>query len=973
MITINGTNYTKYCMYPKSTQKTLDESLNQGVLVFKNLTLSEPFEPLSEVSIDGNEWLVAVDSVDQTRFGASPLYKHDLTLIEKAKELERYFVDSCTFRNPLVKLYLDSPINAPYRNLQVNEIKALFEEAFGYSTFLQTPTLDNTLMSINSSLIKTPKAIGTDYTSTQFNSITGLNSGSSALFGFNTGFILKNPNGEIIDSEVKYNTVNTTTVSFANATKGNYSLYCLVDKWSNQTSPHTSLVQGICFTITVINDLDELSDWTITDVVNRLLAITETQRYGDTPRFNFNSTQATKYSTVLAPEFNFTKGNLFEALKQIGGYIHAIPELNGTEISFKELGQREYATIPENHVAYSSTQSIDQFCSEIDTNVNNLVNLDDSKSGSIIEPYADGLKTTRTETGTAIITDDNCHFETTMPIESIDSLEIGYLSDNEYIGDATKYVFEKSEYDALSSYSGEYPWSKAYALYFKQGTRNIYGLQFEENDAVSPIFKQPAIINIVEAITGNSYSTLFNTESIMKLQYRIKYKPLINARLKQRKSYIGATNKKSILAYNQSANKVDTDYYGENLKGMVERLGNIEKAYTYVVSKESETPQVGQIFNKDYYISVVKEEEYGSFRKYTLGLSKDFNRLNEYVGVDNNKRYYEVDERATIDRFVVYEDYLVVSDDFDMEEAEHDKSICTIIMAVILRQNFITPSSIDFYTTNNITCMNIMTYDKDMQEISNVVLPAITSHLGNSAFYQIQFEDNFGVGNKIEYMLTDHKGTQSQIEYGDDYGRAEYLGIEGLNNPFIYGTVNNYATAVNYGMLIPDINNEYTNGLFESTTYTLDGNDWIPTRTPIILKKDSAERIIFAYQIHCVTDKENVIIGSGLPKKLGTKPITYNEAEHVDCYIMDREIGKFESIINDLPATAVSYTIESAYSTTDIANKQLTFSSITANTDGKSIVMVDRTTKELIYAINQDIVSGQAYQLPKMCFRHKIF
>ena len=91
--------------------------------------------------------------------------------------------------------------------------------------------------------------------------------------------------------------------------------------------------------------------------------------------------------------------------------------------------------------------------------------------------------------------------------------------------------------------------------------------------------------------------------------------------------------------------------------------------------------------------------------------------------------------------------------------------------------------------------------------------------------------------------------------------------------------------------------------------------------------------------------------------------------EHADVYIMDREIGKFEKSIEDLPDSSlkISYTVD-----IDSTNKQLVLGSITANSNGKSIVLVDRTSKELVFAINQDVVSGQAYQLPKMCFRHKI-
>lgn len=83
---------------------------------------------------------------------------------------------------------------------------------------------------------------------------------------------------------------------------------------------------------------------------------------------------------------------------------------------------------------------------------------------------------------------------------------------------------------------------------------------------------------------------------------------------------------------------------------------------------------------------------------------------------------------------------------------------------------------------------------------------------------------------------------------------------------------------------------------------------------------------------------------------------------------MNREIGKFEKEILDIPSNSISYTMA-----TDIANKKIDFSVITLNASGKSIVLVDRVSKELIFAINEEVYNGQIYQLPPLCFRHEIF
>src|SRR5574344_998813 len=130
MITIKGTDYSRFLVCPKKTQKTLDESLNQGVITLKNMVSDLPFEPLDEVVLDGTQWLIGADNVTQKIYGTKSRYQHDITLLERAKLLEKYFVDSCTFRNPLIKLYLDDPIKAPYRYLSVDECRNLQETYF---------------------------------------------------------------------------------------------------------------------------------------------------------------------------------------------------------------------------------------------------------------------------------------------------------------------------------------------------------------------------------------------------------------------------------------------------------------------------------------------------------------------------------------------------------------------------------------------------------------------------------------------------------------------------------------------------------------------------------------------------------------------------------------------------------------------------------------------------------------------------
>ena len=147
--------------------------------------------------------------------------------------------------------------------------------------------------------------------------------------------------------------------------------------------------------------------FSISDVVDRLLKISETQRYGDTPRFTFNAEQHTKYSSVVAPEFSFTKSTLRECLDQVGGYIHAITRLKNGVVYFNVLGKYEETELPTDYIGYTESQDIEQYCTDIDTNVDNIINVDNLAQGSVVSPYINGYMTPRIDNVGLRITDEN--------------------------------------------------------------------------------------------------------------------------------------------------------------------------------------------------------------------------------------------------------------------------------------------------------------------------------------------------------------------------------------------------------------------------------------------------------------------------------------------------------------------------------------------------------------------------------------
>ena len=240
-------------------------------------------------------------------------------------------------------------------------------------------------------------------------------------------------------------------------------------------------------------------------------------------------------------------------------------------------------------------------------------------------------------------------------------------------------------------------------------------------------------------------------------------------------------------------------------------------------------------------------------------------------------------------------------------------------------------------------------------------MPCISFTLGNSAVYQVSYLDNFGAGTYVQQYVENALGFQSENAYGDTYGNIERIKVDGYYSP-LENAPSNFDEAVEIGSQVPNITPTLTVGTTDTRAFTTGNAD-------IVIKKDSREIIHFAYQIHCVTNKENIIVGSGLPKRLSVSNNATVTNNTPIAYIMDRQIGKFEKEILDLPNESDGINVVMV----NIENNQINFDNITCNKSGKSVIIVDRKTNELLFAINTDVKQGQKFNMPSLMLRHKIY
>lgn len=886
-IYIDGRSQTYGAVMPLKLGEFLDEQLDEATVSLRGVKRSN-FAPLTPVEIrlknklywseedDGETrektyyFIVADDNAEEMP-PHSGLYNHELYLMEVTKAAERVIVDSLTYTNTMGKVYTSNQksaliVNFTNGNGRYQGWSTKFESGAPLAEPYKTPVnaKDVSPLPISAVMDKLPvltivtrhDGIGTNYE-------RGFGESNNRYIYKAEDYIERKtvtkdsggPSGTVISSFKNFENGQHYVVEYVSTSKFiEISYYGTTITGTTEELVYAS-VKAYDF-VCVENKLP-LKQSTITDVINRLFDVCEPIHKNEKPRFRLNAAQASLFDTIIAPQLSFTKQTLRECMQEIGKVIHGEPRLTPKkessgwyyEVSFELYGGMQNGRLNTGYTKQEVKQSINSYCSYIDSNAENIVNQLDRFSGVITEPYVSGYKTVRTESMYTRIEEGNMIIATQQPIYSVEKLECGIVPGNESITytDITAWLFEKSMYDAqLSSYDNGYPLSKKYGLYFTQGQKNIQGLSFKAPDPIDSSRESYAIVNILRNATGNNKLDISSqNQDYIKLAFRVTYTPFYNSRITQSKAYYKDVPRSSGLVYNQQSNIIETHYYGENLKGVIARMGNIEKTVTYLLSNINHIPKAGQLYDKNYYISVVSSEILPTCIKCTIGLSKDFNRLSEFIGISSVKRYSEVSESQAQERNPIYRNYVVIG----KAEGSADAELIGSEFMQSIRDTF-KPS------LSNKRISNVVAWgeQKGGGKTDAIQLPVISSAFGNSISFSWQYEDNYSAGAVAQYGV-DGKVSgyfQNNATYCDFFGRIYYyhfaLQYDGEK-------VSGFSTQTTIGTLLP----KYT----ESVT-SVTGVIKTPSNSPFILRKDSREILQVNAQIDFVTNDNDLIIGSAL-------------------------------------------------------------------------------------------------------------
>lgn len=866
---------------PFTDGTALNDVLDAGCI---NLSLSsrynpiKPFTPIriiiAENGVEVDRIYRLVSSTKRTRrtFAPSVGAKYDWTIntIELTKAMERRFIGTLTSTK-----YLHTDYASAYQQVSENLNNGL---ATGYKKYIDI-----------TQHYYSPVIVGKSFTvySNRYSINVTPNGTVTAGSIKRLNVVVKSPSGSVLMNEDLTANKNIRLDEI-----GTYTLTeTLVITWTLVGDPGTmdeTFKNELSFA--AFTQIVPKTQPTITSVCQRLLSSGITRRVGiDTSaeiqkqEYVLDENFAQEYKNITAPEFSFTNCTLWDALSQVGGYIHAIPRLvplsttddTHYKVTFDKLGGSEQAPAMPPMIYQDSTIDSNEWCGKITSPAQNLCNTTDE--GGAITEFGNDYITVRTEDGNIEINGDNVLIRTSLPIQQLIKLECGFIPDynsgNTPVGDITAYAYEDAEYSVLSSYWGTaYPYSKAWALRWKQGGNIIDGLTFKQEGqtSVSEAFNNTAIVNIINAKTGIGLKPIdtSNGEWYRRLAFKVTYVPIATARVEAVKPVLtdgGETS--NALMYNQGANVAETSFYGEKMRGAIARLGQDVEQRTYDIKTYSQMPKVGQILDGKYIATIDAEYDITRIR-ITVTLAKNFNQLSQFVGLNSNYRLYDISEKQSVERHIHYAERIIVGKSAYASRYSYQSNGNTVVdthntilryFTLMMKRTFdrgAWSADESDYVINKIMCA-FVSFDK-FNASDGILMPVVAFPFGNSICFNISFYDNYGAGfqSSNDFENEKNKATQRLVPYTDVYGEFSKMSLFMSDNAWTPSF--NEQKDGGKAMLYPE------GTLFSKygfTTLEATGNldDYA-----LKIDKDSREQIDISYQVHYVSDSDDIIVCPGL-------------------------------------------------------------------------------------------------------------
>jgi hypothetical protein len=293
-----------------------------------------------------------------------------------------------------------------------------------------------------------------------------------------------------------------------------------------------------------------------------------------------------------------------------------------------------------------------------------------------------------------------------------------------------------------------------------------------------------------------------------------------------------------------------------------------------VFKDASYIPKTGQILstpNGDMVITAVTYQMFHTHVRCTVALTKEFNRISQYVGINSTKRVSEISEREAYSRDILLKEYVVVGDrQEDTAKLIRNKEV--LIGAFVGGD---TDAPINAVVAAG-TPKKYWNGEQTPIYHNGVLLPVVSSAFGNAMVFSWNYKDNYSAGTQLtrnSYKNADNETVKQNwiqdIPYCDYYGRFYWYDFS-LSTNLDAEYIKN-ARAVADGA-VASINtfgypHKTTNAPIRTSRVDKVKGILIKYHNPVLIRKDSRETINVNYELEFVSNRNDLIIGSASASK----------------------------------------------------------------------------------------------------------
>lgn len=444
--------------------------------------------------------------------------------------------------------------------------------------------------------------------------------------------------------------------------------------------------------------------------------------------------QGLELDSIIAPEFNFNGMDLYECVAKVMSFIDAFPVLDENGIlGFQYLNDLSEDVIEDLEMSdVKTTLNEENFTNKLATTYQN------GKLNRSITYPSKSLFIHPATSGYGVPNRNDWYFFVSKPIDYIDKFSVilhgnldqtcgievhqrfntlgGQQSQQDryefkvlLVGersiyadatdpveiDLTSQTFSQELYNTLpDGHTYDSTQNINNTLYYEKGSNRIYLGRTEDIDGVGyqeEVFWFALYRAMNKDYGGGVQMPILNVEQQSPdpkytYYFRCEYHPIVDGKVSQ-ESISNKVEKETMVA--QANSGVELNRLGNNLQGLIAKLGNEEKSVTLPITKMKDRVKLGThyidelgnnwIVNRIKTTFTTREDKVICEATFT----KNFNAMQQFTSLNQEKRFYDISERITSKGYENINEFIYFTSHLDINVSSLSEKVAFTTTAIL--------------------------------------------------------------------------------------------------------------------------------------------------------------------------------------------------------------------------------------------------------------------------------------------------